>query len=157
MKLTDTNYTTTFTVDQTPRAVFDAINHVRGWWSGVIAGDTDKLGAEFTYRVPDIHYSRLRIVEFVPGKRVVWHVLDSDISYTKDRTEWNDTSIIFDIVAKEGRTVLQFTHVGLVPADECYDSCSDAWRSLINGSLRQLIVTGEDQPDIFATSREAQS
>ena len=99
----------------------------------------------------------MRVVEFVPGKRVVWHVLESDIRYTKDRTEWNDTRITFDIAEKEGQTVLQFTHVGLVPTDECYDSCSDAWRTLINGSLHQLIATGKDQPNVFATKSEEQS
>ena len=35
-----------------------------------------------------------------------------------------------------------FTHVGLAPQVECYDTCSDAWTSLIQGSLKQLIETG---------------
>ena len=39
------NYTTSFTVDQTPEEAFAAINNVRGWWSQAIEGDTDKLDA----------------------------------------------------------------------------------------------------------------
>jgi hypothetical protein len=42
-------YPTSFAVDHTPEEVFHAINNVRGWWSGEIQGDTDKLGAEFDY------------------------------------------------------------------------------------------------------------
>jgi len=144
------NYTTAIVVDQTPHEAFAAINNVRGWWSGEIAGVTDALGAEFTYRVPDVHYCKMRIVELLPGKRVVWDVLDSDISYTEVKTEWTGTKISFEISAKGGKTEVRFTHVGLVPADECYSSCSDAWGSLIRGSLRQLIATGQDQPNLFA-------
>jgi hypothetical protein len=98
--MSDQNYTTAFLVDQTPEEVFAAINNVRGWWSGEIEGDTDKLGAEFTYRVPDVHYSKQKITEFIPGKKVVWHVLDSDISYVQVKTEWNDTKISFEISNK---------------------------------------------------------
>jgi hypothetical protein len=33
------NFTTTFSVDKTPREAFAAINNVRGWWSGQIGSD----------------------------------------------------------------------------------------------------------------------
>ena len=148
--MSDQNYTSAFLVDQTPEEAFAAINNVRGWWSGEIEGDTDKLGAEFTYRVPDVHYCKMKITEFIPGKKVVWHVLDSYISHTQAKTEWNDTKISFEISKKDGKTEVRFTHIGLVPAYECYSDCSNAWGTLINGSLRKLITTGKDQPNLFA-------
>ncbi len=149
-EMTDQNYATHFTVDQSPEKVFAAINNVRGWWSGEIEGDTDKLGAEFTYRYKDVHRSKQKITEFIPGKRVVWHVLDSDLSFINDRSEWNDTDIVFDISEKGGRTEIRFTHAGLIPQFECYDSCSNGWGMLINRNLFKLITTGKGQPDAFA-------
>ncbi len=139
-------YTVSFTVDQTPEEVFDAINNVRGWWSGEITGDTTKLGAEFTYRVQDVHLSKQKITEFVPGKRVVWRVLDADLSFTKDKNEWKGTEIAFEIARKDNETEVRFRHVGLVPEYECYSNCSNAWGLLVKGNLRRLIETGEVQP-----------
>ncbi len=144
------NFTASFTVDQSPDEVFDAITNVRGWWSGEIEGDTNKRGAEFTYRYKDVHRSRQKITEFVPGKKVVWHVLDSQLSFLKDKSEWNGSDIVFDISEKGGNTEVRFTHAGLVPQFECYGSCSNAWGMLINGNLRKLITTGKSQPDAFA-------
>src|ERR1017187_9840770 len=121
------DFTTSILLDQTPEEVFNAINNVRGWWSGEIDGDTDRMGAEFTYRYQDIHRSKEKITEFVPGKRVVWHVLDSYLSFIKDSKEWNGTDIVFEIAGKGDKTQVRFTHVGLVPAIACYDRCSPAW------------------------------
>jgi hypothetical protein len=143
----DQRITYSFTVDQTPEEAFAAINDVRGWWSGNIEGTTDKLGAEWTYRYEDLHYSKQRITEMVPGRRVVWRVLDSHLSFVKDKTEWNDTTITFDIAKKGTKTEVRFRHVGIVPQVECFDACSDAWGSYINGSLRKLIVSGRGEPN----------
>ena len=143
-------FTTSFTVDQTPDEVFAAINNVSWWWSGEIKGNTDRLGAEFTYRYKGMHKSTQRITEFVPGKKVVWHVTDAELTFVKDKKEWIGTDIVFEIAKKSGKTELRFTHVGLVPAFECYGGCSGAWGALVEGNLHKLITTGKDQPDIFA-------
>ncbi len=143
--MSDQNYTIAFAVDQTPEEVFDAINNVRGWWTGEIEGDTDRLGAEFTYRYEDVHRSTHKITEFVPGKKVVWHTTDSRLNFVKDKAEWKGTDIVFDITRKDDKTELRFTHVGLVPAFECYGDCSGAWGYYINDSLRSLITTGKEQ------------
>lgn len=143
-------FATSFTVNQSPQEVFNAINNVRGWWSGSIDGETDELGAEFTYRYKDFHRSKQKVTELVPGKRVVWHVTDADLSSFNSKTEWTGTDIIFEIERKGDTTELRFTHVGLVPAFECYGDCSGAWGALVGVNLRNLIATGKNQPDIFA-------
>ena len=148
------DYTTTFLVDQSPQEVFAAINNVRGWWSGEIDGDTDKPGAEFTYRYQDMHRSRQRITEFVPGKKVVWRVLDSYLAFVDDKEEWNDTEISFEISKQGTKTEVRFSHHGLVPQGECYEMCSTAWGSYINGSLKNLITGGEGRPNPKENRRE---
>ena len=141
------NYTTTFTVAKTPKEVFAAINNVRGWWTGEpgIEGSTDKLGDEFTYRYTPHHYSKQKITEFIPGKKIVWLVVDSSINFVKDKNEWKGTKITFEIAKKGDKTEVRFTHVGLVPDIECYGACSNAWGSYIKGSLRNLISKGKGQ------------
>lgn len=143
-------YTTSLTVDQSPAEVFEAINNVRAWWSGEIDGVTDRPGAEFTYRYKNVHDTTQRITEWVPGEKIVWHVVDSHINFVKDTTEWNGTDIVFEIARKDGKTELRFTHVGLVPAIECYGGCSGAWGFYIDESLRGLITAGKGQPNAKA-------
>jgi len=145
--MTSKDYTTSYVVDQSPQDVFDAINNVRSWWSGEIDGRTDQLGAEFTYRYQDLHRSTQRITELVPGKKVVWRVLDAEINFVKDKAEWNGTDVVFAIARKDGKTELRFTHVGLRPTIECYGKCAGAWAFYINESLKSLITTGKGDPN----------
>src|SRR5262249_33835324 len=116
----DKSLTISFTVDQPPEQVFAAINDVRGWWSGEIDGKTDQPGAQFEYRYKDFHRSVQKITEWVPGKKVVWHVVDSQLTSFEDANEWKGTDIVFDIARKGSKTEVRFTHVGLVPTFQCY-------------------------------------
>ncbi|MFN8058516.1 MAG: SRPBCC domain-containing protein [Vicinamibacterales bacterium] len=140
------DFTTTFVVDQAPAAVFAAITNVRGWWSEDIEGRTDQLG-QFTYRHRDLHRCRIEVTELRPGAAVVWRVLENYFQFTKDPAEWTGTEIRFELRSSGHQTEVRFTHIGLVPQEECYGVCSNAWSSYINGSLRALIETGRGRPN----------
>jgi len=147
-KMKNKHFTTTILVDQSPLEVFNAINNVRGWWSEGIEGNTSKLNDEFTFQVKDVHYTKHKLTEVVPGEKVVWLTTDSIISFVKDKSEWTGTKIIFDITRAGDKTKLVFTHEGLVPDVECYDACSPAWTEYVQHSLFNLITTGIGDPNL---------
>ena len=141
------DYAITFTVTQSPEEVFDAIANVRGWWSEEITGDTNRMGAQFTFQYRDLHRTTQKITEFTAGQKVVWSVVESEIGFVVDRAEWLGTQVVFEISRKGNRTELRFEHIGLVPAIECYEGCSGAWDFYIGKSLHGLITTGRGQPN----------
>jgi len=149
------DFSTTLLVEQTPKEVFDAINNVRGWWSEEIEGNTDKLNDVFNYHYEDVHRCRIKIIEMIPGKKVVWHVLENYFKFTNDKTEWTDTKIIFDISTQDNKTQVRMTHQGLVPEYECFDICRNAWTNYIQNSLYNLVSTGKGQPNGTGKPRTA--
>jgi hypothetical protein len=153
--MTTLDFTTTIFVDQTPNEVFNAINHVRGWWSEEIEGSTNKLNDVFKYHYEDLHRAEVKLVEVIPAKKVVWLVMDNYFKFTKDKSEWTGTKIFFEISKKDNQTQIRFTHKGLVPAYECYDICRDAWSNYIDNSLRKLITTGKGEPNRTGKPRTA--
>lgn len=145
--LDNQSYATSIVVDRTSDEVFKAVNNVRGWWSEEIEGGTEKLNDVFEYHYKDVHYCKMKLEEVVPNKKVVWHVLDNYFNFTRDKTEWKGTRVIFDISEQGDQTELRFTHAGLVPEYECYQICFEAWSNYITHSLRDLIVTGKGEPN----------
>ncbi|TCO60655.1 SRPBCC family protein [Actinocrispum wychmicini] len=142
-----TDYTTKFTVEKHPSDVFRAVTNVRGWWSEEIDGPTDQVGGRFEYHYQDVHRCEIEVTAAVPGRLVTWLVHDNYFDFITDQTEWTGTTVRFDILAKGDQTEVRFTHQGLVPAYECFDVCSNAWGFFVNTSLRDLITTGEGQPN----------
>ena len=141
------DFTTTILVDQSPKEVFNGVTNPRGWWSEEIDGQTEQLNDEFTYHYQDVHSCKMKLIEVIPDQKVVWLVMDNYFNFTKDKSEWKGTKVVFEISKKGAKTQLHFTHLGLVPEYECYDICENAWSEYIRQSLFSLITTGKGQPN----------
>jgi hypothetical protein len=142
------DFTTTFVVDQSPKQVFEAVKNVRGWWQGFyseqIAGKTGKLNDEFTFRAGDgAHSTTQKLVEIKPNEKLVWLVIKSSLTFLKESGEWTGTRLIFEITPKGNKTQVRFTHEGLVPSIECYDTCTSAWNMYIPEKLISLIQSNK--------------
>jgi len=142
-----TDYTATILVEQTTEEAFNAIKNFRAWWSEEIEGRTDVLNEVFFYHYQDIHLCKLKLIEMVPDKKLVYLVLDNQFSFTNDKSEWINTKLIFKVSREGDKTMIHFTHKGLVPDYECYNVCFDAWTTYIKKSLYNLITTGKGQPN----------
>ncbi|MEO8769883.1 MAG: SRPBCC domain-containing protein [Ferruginibacter sp.] len=139
------NFTTTLLVDQTPTEAFEAIKNVRGWWSGLhseaFSGNSDKLNDEFTFRAGDsAHYTKQKLVALIPDKKITWLVTESKLTFVENQTEWTGTKISFDISKENNKTKIVFTHEGLVPELECYNSCTPAWTQYIQERLLLSLI-----------------
>ena len=86
------------------------------------------------------------VSEFVPNKKAVWKVTNCNLPWFKDKTEWNNTEVVFEISSENSMTKIDFTHIGLVPGIECYDACEKGWDGHVTNSLVKYINEGKGNP-----------
>ncbi len=130
------NFSFSFETTKTAAESFTLLLDPAQWWNGFygesITGKAEKLNDEFSfYAAGGPHYTKQKLVELIPFQRIAWLVTESDLVFLDKKDEWNGTKICFDIAAKAGKTTITFTHEGLVPAFECYDSCSMGWTTYL--------------------------
>jgi len=142
------DFTLTLLADQSLQEVFKAVNNVRDWWSGYydeeIEGDTEKLNDEFSFRAGGgVHYSKQKLIEVIPNKKVVWLITESELNFLEKKDEWTGSKVIFEISKAGDKTQLVFTHEGLTPEVECYDACAPAWTQYLQNKLLPLIKSSK--------------
>jgi hypothetical protein len=141
--MTNKNYITTIEISKSPQNVFNRIKEVSKWWSKEFEGSSTKLNDEFVICHPGRHYSKQRLFEVIPNGKVVWLVTASHLDWIKkNKVEWKNTKMIFEITTKGDKTVLRFTHEGLVPEKECYAMCEQGWNMVIKDWLFNFITNG---------------
>jgi hypothetical protein len=138
------SYSTTIEVVASPQKVFDQINDIPSWWTRDFEGSNRQLGDEFVICHPGQHYSKQKLVESIPGKKIVWLVTESRLEWLeKDKEEWTNTRMIFELTPGNSKTELTFTHDGLTPDKACYSRCSEGWEMVIKEKLHHTILNSK--------------
>lgn len=137
------NFSYSLSTKKSPEEIYNLLLDVKKWWSGfyeeTITGASAKINDEFSFLAGGgAHFSKHRLIELVPYSKIVWLVTESRLTFLEHPNEWVDTKIRFDIDKQGGKTVVTFTHEGLVPKFECYGSCSTAWTAYMD-QLKQML------------------
>lgn len=135
-----TNYSVVIEVEKSPDDVFNYVINLSQWWPEEFEGEDIKLNDEFVFRSGDSHYSKNKVIEFVPNKKVIWLVTES--IRRRDNYEWTGTKMIFELVPKDGSTMLKFTYDGVVLENE-YDRLVQICDMTIKEKLYNFIVNGK--------------
>ena len=135
---TAAKYTVAIEVARPPGDVFNHIIHdVPKFWPEEFQGESSKLNDEFVFRSGDGHYSKNKVVELVPDKKLVWLVTES-IRKT-DNFDWTGSKMIFEITPKGDHTLLEFTYDGVILENE-YDRLVQVCDMVIKDRLYNLLT-----------------
>lgn len=140
-------YSTVIGVSQFPEVVFRCITEVSKWWVKDVEGSSINLNDEFTVRFGTT-WKSFKITELISNKKILWLVTDCNLPWNTDLKEWNNTKILWEISAENGRTQIRFTHIGLSKLD-CAHQCQNAWSLYIQESLFKYITKGNGYTNKF--------
>jgi hypothetical protein len=141
-----TDYHVSIIVHATPGEACNAICRVSEWWTGNIKGSTKKPGDIFTVTFGET-FSNFEVTEMEKNQKILWHVLDCNLHWLKDKKEWKGTDVLWEIMPMKEATEIQMTHIGLRPGIECFENCNEGWNHYIKESLLKLINEGKGVPD----------
>ena len=140
------DYHSSITANVTPAAAFSNIANVGAWWTKSFNGRATNAGDTFTVQFGETKVS-FEVIDAIPDKKMVWKVTDAYLHWLKDKTEWNNTTIVWEISSENDMTRIDMTHVGITPDVECYESCTKGWDQYVKDSLLKLLTEGTGRPD----------
>ena len=139
------NFQVTIEVNASPAAAMEKIAQVNQWWAKKLKGSAEKSGDKFRVDFGET-FVDFQVTELIPGKKVAWTVTGCNLHWIKNKKEWNGTRVVFEMAGKDNSCRIHFTHIGLVPACECYEDCKAGWTEHITDSLANFINKGKGMP-----------
>ena len=119
---------------------------VSEWWNQRSTGKTQVLGDTFKVDFGET-WVEFEVIEAMPNRRMVWRVTDCDLHFVRDRKEWKDTRVVWDLETRNGTTSVTMTHAGLTPGVECFNACQAGWNFHLGESLLRLLTEDRGLPD----------
>lgn len=119
---------------------------LRRWWTRTCDVDSTVGGRAAFHFGP--HRKVMQIEALEPDRRVLWRCVEAliDLPELRAKDEWVGTRIEFRLSdALEGKTLLEFEHVGLTPALECHALCTQGWDHFL-ASLQGEVELGRGEP-----------
>lgn len=145
------DYTKSFTVNNTPGEVYEAITeHITDWWSNDLTGTAAREGDSFNIAFGATHKT-FTIAAAVHNKLVVWKCVKAYINMASltNKSEWVGTKLFWKISTNKTGTTLTFLHEGLNDSFECYSVCENGWNTFL-ASLQAYLTTGKGKPHLKA-------
>lgn len=138
------NYTQEVKIIANKQRVFDALSKQMELWWGKVDQTIKGVGDEFSVFFGKAYWT-FQIVEFEENDSMAWKVIDGQPEFNN---EWVGTLLLWQLKEDEGKVIVSFTHLGLVPEFDCYDICAPTWDMFITKSLKQFVETGKGTPHL---------
>jgi len=140
------DFNTTISVKSNTSDAFEKIASVGDWWAKSFTGKALNVGDTFRIEFGST-WVNFKITEALPDEKIVWYVTDSYLPWLNNKSEWNNTSISWEISKQDASSTIKMTHVGLVPGIECYENCEKGWTRFVTVSLPKFIDEGKGLPE----------
>lgn len=143
------DYTKTIVIAAPAERIYGALATLpglRGWWTTDVRGTTSVGGeVRFGFAAAD-EWIVLRVDRSEPDEVVEWSCTGRRFGGKDGDAEWIGTRILFRIADRgDGRSEIDFRHLGLVPTLECYQDCRRGWDHFL-ASLKAYVETGKGRP-----------
>ena len=123
-----------------PQAAYKALtarDDLAAWWTTDTRGGS-AVDEVIHFQFGDKGFFDMKVLELVPGRRVLWQVVDGP-------KEWIGTRVRFELSRDGDYTTLLFTHEGWKEPVEFMHHCSTKWGIFLM-SLKSLVETGKGAP-----------
>lgn len=133
-------YTVEMEIAKSPKDVFNHLINLKKWWPEDFEGEDIKLNSEFALGIGDSHYSKSKVIEFIPGKKLAW--LTTESIRKTDNFQWTGTKMIFELTPKDANIILKFTYDGVVFENE-YDRLIQICDMTLKEMFYNFIIYGK--------------
>jgi len=124
---------------KSPKEVFAHLIDLDKWWLEDFVGERLRLDSEFILKTGDGHFSKNKVIDFEPGKKLAWIATES--LRKTDNYDWSGSKFIFELSLHGNKTLVSFTYDGVVFKNE-YDVLVKVCDLVVKEKLFDFIVNG---------------